>query len=99
MTEVDAISLAKKALKDIGHWEDFKIEKARIFEKDPPYDYRNWLVSFHFTEQDWFNGEIAPMVIVNDEEEIVTFVSWKMSKFLLRYDKEKDKYWHKTLSR
>ena len=99
LTEDQAIALAKKALKDIGHWENFKIEKGRVFENDPPYDYKHWLISFNFTENDWNDGEVTPMVIVNDEDKIVTFVSWQRSEFLLSYDKQKDHYYHSTLSR
>lgn len=96
-TKEQAINLAKKALKDIGHWENFKIEKANFWEKDPPYDYKHWLVSFNFEGDDW--SDVAPMLIVNDEKGIVTFVSWKKSEFLLSYDKGKDKYFHPKLSR
>jgi hypothetical protein len=96
-TKEQAIKLAKKALKDIGHWEDFKIENANFWDKDPPYDYNHWLVSFNFEGNDW--SDIAPMLVINDEKGIVTFVSWKKSEFLLSYDKEKDKYFHPTLSR
>lgn len=99
MQKTEAIALAKKALQDIGHWENFKIERARFFYRDPPYDYKHWLVSFNFTEKDWYQGEVTPIVIVNDEEGIVTFVSWKKSEFLLQYNKGKDKYFHPTLSR
>lgn len=99
LTKEQAIDLAKKALKDIGHWENFKLEKAILWEEDPPYDYKHWLVSFNFTEDDWNNGEVPPRLIVNDEKKIVTFVSWKKSSFLLSYDKEKNKYSHPTLSR
>jgi hypothetical protein len=99
LTVEKAINLAKKALKDIGHWENFKIEAARVFEKDPPYDFRNWLISFNFTKDDWNNGEVTPMLIINDELEVVVNVSWKKSVFPLSYNKEKDKYFHPTLSR
>ena len=99
LTKQQALNLAKKALKDIGHWENFKLEKANLWENDPPYDYKHWLISFNFTENDWNNGEVTPMVIVNDEDKVVTFVSWKKSEFLLSYNKEKDKYFHPTLSR
>lgn len=99
LTKEQSLFLAKKALKDIGHWENFKIEKANLWEKDPPYDYRHWLVSFGFTENDSNDGEVTPMIIVNDEEQIVTFVSWKKSEFLLSYDKKSDKYFHPRLSR
>lgn len=98
LTKQQAIDLAKKALQDIGHWE-FKLEKAHLWEEDPPYDYSHWLVSFNFKENDWNNGEVTPMIIVNDEEKVVTFVSRKKSACLLTYDKEKEKYYHPTLSR
>jgi hypothetical protein len=99
MIKVDAINLAKKALQDIGHWEGFNLEKANYIERLSPYGYKRWIVSFNFTEDDWSRGEITPLVIVNDEEEIVTFVSWKKSEFLLQYNKVKDKYFHPNLSR
>lgn len=99
LTKEEAIALAKKALKDIGHWEDFKIENGRFFNQDPPYDYNHWLISFNFTERDWFKGEITPTIIINDEEQLVTFVSWYKSSFLLDYNKINDKYSHPTLSR
>lgn len=99
MKKEDAINLAQKALKDIGHWESFKIEKAFHYKRDSLYDYNHWVVSFNFTKDDWYQGEVTPVIIVNDEEDIVTFISWKKSSFLLQYDKEKDKYFHPTLSR
>jgi len=99
MTKEEAIALAKKALKDIGHWESFKIENGRFGEPTPPYDYNFWLISFNFTEDDYNQGLITPMIIVNDEEQLVTFVSWKKSSFLLDYNEEEDKYTHPTLSR
>ncbi|PKH50003.1 hypothetical protein CXF68_04475 [Tenacibaculum sp. Bg11-29] len=99
LTEEEAVALARKALKDIGHWEEFKIEKGRVFEKTPPYDYNHWLVSFNFTKDDWRNGEVTPMVVVNDEDQLVTFVSWKKSNFLLSYNESKDEYYHSELSR
>ena len=97
LTKELAIALGKKALKDIGHWENFRVENGRVFEKDPPYVYTHWLVSFNFDGNDW--SDIAPRIIINDEEGIVTFVSWSRASFLLQYDKEKDKYYHPTLSR
>jgi|GEM_PF-6209724 len=99
LTKQQAIDLAKKALKDIGHWENFKIEEGRVFEKDPPYDFRHWLINFNFTKNDWNNGEVTPILIVNDELQQVVNVSWKKSVFPLSYDKEKNKYSHPTLSR
>lgn len=99
MSKEEAIGLAKKALKDIGHWEDFRVENGRFLLADNFYDYNWWLVSFNFTENDWNNGEVPPIVIVNDKDKLVTFVSWKTSSFLLSYDKTKDKYFHSTLSR
>lgn len=99
LTKEQAIALAKKALKDIGHWENFKIENGRVFEKDPPYDYKHWLIWFNFTEEDWNNGEITPTLTINDGTKEVINVSWKKSVFVLSYDKESDKYHHPTLSR
>ncbi len=101
-TKIDkdkAIKLAEKALKDIGHWGKFQLKTANFIERKSMYGYNYWQVNFNFTENDWNNGEITPTVIVNDEEQIVAFVSWKKSEFLLSYDKEKDKYFHPTLSR
>lgn len=99
LTKEEAITLSKKALKDIGHWEKFNIENGRFFEKDTPYDYNHWIISFKFQEQDPFNGKEVPTLIVNDEEKTVTFVSWSRTDFLLSYNAEKDKYYHPTLSR
>jgi hypothetical protein len=99
LTKEQAIALAKKALKDIGHWENFKIEGTRILKKSPPYDFNYWLVWFNFTEKDYDNGVITPTLTINDEAKKVISVSWKKSVFVLLYDKEKDKYNHPTLSR
>jgi hypothetical protein len=100
MNAKEAIALAKKALKDIGHWDNFDVERGRFFSNDRTYDYNHWLISFSYTEDNPLNEDDAlPMLIVNDEEKIVTFVSWKTSEFMLSYDKEKDKYYHPTLSR
>ncbi len=95
----EAIELAKKALEDIGHWEPFKLQSGRFFKKSKYDSYDHWLVSFNFTEKDWHNGEVTPMVTINDEELKVTFVSWKKSEFLLSYDEKEDKYYHPKLSR
>lgn len=95
----EAIELAKKALKDIGHWEPFKLERARFLKKNEYETYDSWLVSFNFTEKDWHNGEITPVLTINDEELKVIFVSWKKSEFLLSYNEKEDKYFHPKLSR
>jgi len=100
LLKTEAIELAKKALVDIGHWEDFKIENARFFnDNDPLYNFDHWIVSFNFTEDDWNKGEVTPVLIVNDITAQVVNVSWKKSVFPLRYDKENDKYHHPQLSR
>ncbi|XRE43155.1 hypothetical protein ACIVBQ_001359 [Tenacibaculum discolor] len=99
LTKEQAIKLAKRALKDIGHWENFKIEDGSYWVKDPPYDYNFWQINFKFHENDPFNGKEVPTLIVNDEEGVVTFVSWSRTDFLLSYDTENDKYYHPTLSR
>ncbi len=99
LIEAQAIALAKKALMDIGHWEDFKIVKAVFSKILTLYDYGHWYVSFYFTEKDWHKGEVTPYLIVNDDEQIVTVVSWKKSWFSLSYDAAADKYYHPTLSR
>lgn len=94
-----AINLAEKALKDIGHWENFQLKTANFIERKSMYGYNFWQVNFNFTENDWNNGEVTPTVIVNDEKQVVTFVSWKKSEFLLSYNEEENKYFHTTLSR
>lgn len=99
LSKEQAISLAKKALKDIGHWENFKIENANYIERRTPNGYYFWLVSFNFTENDWNDGKVTPIITVNDEEQLVTFISWKKGHFLLTYDADNDKYFHPTLSR
>ena len=95
----NAIKLAKKSLEDIGHWEDFKLITANFIERKSLYGFNYWQISFNFSENDWNEGEITPIIIINDDDQIVTFVSWKKSEFLLLYDKQNDKYYHPTLSR
>jgi len=100
LTENQAIALAKKALMDIGHWEDFKMGKAHFFnDNDPLFDFDHWIVSFNFLRNNWINGEITPVLIIRDDAGQVINVSWKKSVFVLSYDKEADKYHHPTLSR
>jgi hypothetical protein len=100
LSKHQAIELGKKALKDIGHWEDFKIENARFLnDNDPFHNFDHWMVWFNFTDNDWNNGEVTPMLIINDEIAEVVNASWKKSVFPLFYDKENDKYYHRTLSR
>jgi len=84
LTKHEAIELGKKALKDIGHWEDFKIENARFFNAF--YKFDHWMVWFNFTDDDWNKGEVTPLLIINDEIAEVVNVSWKKSVFPLFYD-------------
>jgi hypothetical protein len=97
----EAIELAKKALLDIGHWEKFKIKDARYSEKGMlSKDHGSWLISFKFHENDPHNGKEVPLITINDDERVVSFVSWgPSSHFLLSYDKQNDKYYHPKLSR
>ena len=100
MKKEDVLFLAKKALVDIGHWEDFKIKNGRFFsDNDPLYNFNHWIVWFNFTKDDWNNGEVTPTLIIDDVEKLVVNVSWKKSVFPLTYDKQKDKYYHHALSR
>ena len=100
LTKEQAIALGKKALTDIGHWESFKIENARFFnDNDPVHNYDHWMVWFNFSENDWNNGEVTPLLIINDELKEVVSVAWKKSVFPLSYDTVKNMYHHPTLSR
>jgi hypothetical protein len=97
LTKEQAISLGKKTLLDLGHWEKFDTQKATFISKeiDNYYDANHWIVSFNFK-----NGDDAfPMITIMDETSIVHSISWKTSHFILSYDREKNKYFHPRLSR
>ncbi|MGB3591536.1 MAG: hypothetical protein WBA16_07605 [Nonlabens sp.] len=99
MRKEQAITEAKKALKDIGHWEKFTNISAHYKENSSLFDYPHWFVRFQHTDDDYKKGVVSPLMIVNDLDVLVTFCSWERSEFFLSYDETKMKYYHPTLSR
>ena len=99
MEREQAITEAKKALKDIGHWENFTNIDALYKEESSLFDSPHWFVRFQLTVDDYKKGIVSPLVIVNEVEERVTFCSWERSEFFLSYDELATKYYHPRLSR
>ena len=89
----EAIEIATKVLKDIGEWEDFVIEKGVYIVEDKIYGYNHWLVSFNFSEHDFHDGIIVPMLIIDDNTGIATHVSWGRVEFPLLYENTEGKYY------
>lgn len=99
MNREDVINEAIKALKDIGHWENFIFIKAHRKAKSSLFEYNHWYVRFQHTVDDYKKGIVSPLIVVNEEEELVTFVNWERSEFLLSYCESENKYSHPRLNR
>lgn len=72
LTKNEAIDLAKKALNDIGLWENFKTEIANYFENGEIISLYNgnggWVVTFMFEEDNWHKGVVNPTLLLDDVE-------------------------------
>ncbi len=99
MTEENVIEEARKALKDIGHWENFQYERAKLFDKGYYENDPHWMVYFEHTEDDYKKGIVSPYIKIDDLSGRVKQISWSRSHFFLNYDENKEKYHHPRLSR
>ncbi|NMH28441.1 hypothetical protein [Flavobacterium silvaticum] len=96
LTEEQTFQLAKKALEDIGQWENFVNQKSTFVSKEIDENYNSdyWLVHFVFSDAD----DVSPIVTIIDDTKLVHSISWKTSNFDLTYDAANDKYFHLGLN-
>jgi len=98
LTEQQAISIAKKVLKDIGFWsETVKFNKAMPFEGEDLVKYSMekpiWKVSFKHGSEESLNRPKIFITIDDATGRVHPALSKKHSPIFTRYDEEEDKYY------